>query len=120
MSRLFIFSLAITFALLTSGAAGAHAEGHDNAALADAAAPREKAASVAVPAAIAAQPAVWHPGPVTQLSMASKLSDNLTADNAIAVGISQQLNDRVMVRGVLSHGVEKDVTVLAGSLILRW
>ena len=81
---------------------------------------KEETPSAANPAALAVMPAVWHPRPVTQMSMATKLQPTGEDDAAIAVAISQQLNDRILVRGAISHALQKDQTVVAATLIVKW
>ena len=81
---------------------------------------KEETPSAANPAALSVMPAVWHPGPVTQMSMASKINPDGSDDAALAVAISQQLNDRVLVRGAVTHALQKDQTVVAGTLIIKW
>lgn len=81
---------------------------------------KEETPSAANPAALAVMPAVWHSGPVTQMSMATKLQPTGEDDAAIAVAISQQLNDRVLIRGAVTHALQKDQTVIAGTVIIKW
>ena len=80
----------------------------------------EESPSAANAAAMANLPAVWHDGPVTQMSLGGKLSGNMGEDMAIALAISQQLNDRVLVRGAISHAMQKEQTIAAATLILKW
>lgn len=80
----------------------------------------EESPSAANAAAMANLPAVWHEGPVTQMSIGSRLSGEVGEDVAIALAISQQLNDRVLVRGAVSHALQKEQTVAAATLILKW
>ena len=76
--------------------------------------------SAANAAAMANLPAVWHEGPVTQLAIGSRLDQGKGDDVALALAISQQLNDRVLLRGAISHALQKEQTVAAATLILKW
>ena len=76
--------------------------------------------SSAANAALSMQPAIWQPGWVTQMSVATRMSEHNQQDNAIALSLSRKVSDNVLFRLQFSRGFEKEVNIAGGSISIKW